>query len=111
MSHNPASVVRLLYGERAQKRKPRRSAFSQSCQQQFDIRLSHRSRPTFENAMKWWACFEAPSTDLVVECCAPREVVAGSIVGSEEACVKRWPPSAAQTARTVFLLPGRGSFL
>jgi hypothetical protein len=36
MPHNPASLVRLLYGERAQKRKPRRSAFSQSFQQQFD---------------------------------------------------------------------------
>ena len=24
------------------------------------------------------------------------------VVGSEEARVKRWPPSAAQTARTVF---------
>jgi len=48
MTHNPVSIVRLLYGERAQKRKPRRSAFSQSCQQQFDIRppigQGHRSR-------------------------------------------------------------------
>ena len=48
--HNPASIVRLSYGERAQKRKPRRSAFSQSRQQQFDTRQSHRSRPPFENA-------------------------------------------------------------
>jgi len=49
MPHNPASLVRLLYGERAQKRKPRRSAFSQSFQQQFDTRHSHRPRPRFEN--------------------------------------------------------------
>src|SRR5229473_2957800 len=28
--------------------------------------------------------------------------LANRIVGSEEARVKRWPPSAAQTARTVF---------
>jgi hypothetical protein len=49
MAHNPASLVRLLYGERAQKRKPRRSAFSQSFQQQFDTRHSHRPRPRFEN--------------------------------------------------------------
>jgi hypothetical protein len=46
MPHNPASIVRLLYGERAQKRKRCRSAFSQSRQQQFDIRPSYRSRPT-----------------------------------------------------------------
>src|ERR1700723_283780 len=44
--HNPVSAVRLLYGERLQKRKPRRSAFSQYCKQQFDIPLSHRSRPS-----------------------------------------------------------------
>ena len=49
MPHNPASLVRLLYGERAQKRKPRRSAFSQSFQQQFGTRHSHRPRPRFEN--------------------------------------------------------------
>ena len=42
MPHNPASIVRLLYGDCTQ-RGPRRSAFSQSCQQQFDIRPSHRS--------------------------------------------------------------------
>ena len=28
--------------------------------------------------------------------------LAAGIVGSEEARMKRWPPSAAQTARTVF---------
>jgi hypothetical protein len=48
--HNPASIVRLLYGERAQKRKTAPKRFSQSCQQQFDIRPSYRSRPPFENA-------------------------------------------------------------
>ena len=46
MPHNPASIVRLLYGELAQKRKQRQSVFSQSRQQQFDIRPSYRSRPS-----------------------------------------------------------------
>jgi len=50
MPHNPALIVRLLYGERAQKREPRRSAFSQSRKQQFDIRPSRWSRLPFENA-------------------------------------------------------------
>jgi hypothetical protein len=31
-----------------------------------------------------------------------RRLLAVWIVGSEEARMKRWPPSAAQTARTVF---------
>jgi hypothetical protein len=46
MPHNPASIVRLLYGERVAEEKtaPKRFlSFFQSCQQQFDIRRSHRS--------------------------------------------------------------------
>jgi hypothetical protein len=44
MPDNPASIVRLLYGERAAEVKKRAEAFSlQCCRQQFDIRHSHRS--------------------------------------------------------------------
>jgi len=46
MPHNPASTVRLLYGGRVAEEKTAPEALSpQACQQQFDIRPSHRSRP------------------------------------------------------------------
>ncbi len=46
MPDNPASIVRLLYGERAVEEKTVPKCFSLlSCQEQFDIRPSHRSRP------------------------------------------------------------------
>src|ERR1700732_3525691 len=51
MPHNPAFIVRSLYGERTAEEKTTLECFSQSCQQQFDTRSSHRSRPPFENAI------------------------------------------------------------
>ncbi len=46
MPHNLASIVRLLYGERTAEEKAAEVFSLQSCQEQFDIRASDRSRAT-----------------------------------------------------------------
>jgi hypothetical protein len=43
MPHNPTSIVRSCTENALRERKPRQSVFSQTCQQQFDIRPFHRS--------------------------------------------------------------------
>jgi hypothetical protein len=45
MPHNPASIVRLLCGERTVIEKTTSKCFLNPSQQQFDTRPSHRSRP------------------------------------------------------------------
>jgi hypothetical protein len=45
MPHNPASIVRLLYGERAAEEKTAEALSLRFYRQQFDIHPSHRSRP------------------------------------------------------------------
>jgi len=45
MQHNPASIVRLLYGERAARENRAEAPSLRFCPLQSDIRASHRSRP------------------------------------------------------------------
>lgn len=78
MPHNPASIVRLLYGERAQKRKTAPKRFlstpaSNSLTSARHIGQGHRSRtPEMVSVLR------SPSPDLAVDL-VPREVVAQSI--------------------------------
>src|SRR5580658_7429287 len=63
----------------SQKRKPRRSVFSQSCQQQFDIRPSHRSRPRATvRECGMGSVLRSLCPDRAVDL-VPREIVARSI--------------------------------
>ena len=88
MPHNPASIVRLLYGERSRKRKPRRSAFSQFCQQQFDIRPSHRSRPPFENPSGHFSR-RSSQTGIIAGTGLPLLLISHGVVTSEASQILR----------------------
>ncbi len=59
MPHNPASIVRLLYGERVAEEEDRAEALSLNpASNSLTSAPPHRSRPPFENAWNG-ACFEA----------------------------------------------------